>query len=67
MHAGQGTAGFMLKVPSDPVSDAEAALKKLRAKPGDNEATEELERALKRLKELEKPRDANPVDPRNKQ
>jgi hypothetical protein len=38
------------------VSDAEAALKKLRANPSDKQATEALERALKRLKEREKPR-----------
>jgi hypothetical protein len=40
---------------TDPVSDAEAALKKLRANPTDKHATEALERALKRLKEREKP------------
>jgi RNA polymerase sigma factor (sigma-70 family) len=39
---------------ADPVSDAEAALKKLRANPHDKTATEALERALKRLKEREK-------------
>jgi hypothetical protein len=44
------------KGPADPVSDAEAALKKLRKNPGDKQATEALERALKRLKEREKPR-----------
>jgi hypothetical protein len=44
------------KAPADPVADAEAALKKLRENPGDKQATEALERALKRLKEQEKPR-----------
>jgi RNA polymerase sigma factor (sigma-70 family) len=42
--------------PSDPVADAEAALKKLRQDPSDKQATDELERALKRLKERERPR-----------
>jgi hypothetical protein len=42
--------------PSDPVADAEAALKKLRQDPTDKRAADELERALKRLKEREKPR-----------
>jgi RNA polymerase sigma factor (sigma-70 family) len=46
--------GMMRKGTSDPVSDAEAALKKLRENPGDKQATEALERALKRLKEREK-------------
>ena len=44
------------KAPADPVSDAEAALKKLRKNSGDKQATEALERALKRLKEREKPK-----------
>jgi RNA polymerase sigma factor (sigma-70 family) len=44
----------LLDKTTDPVSDAEAALKKLRSNPGDKLATEELERALKRLKEREK-------------
>jgi RNA polymerase sigma factor (sigma-70 family) len=43
-----------LEVTADPVADAEAALKKLRANPGDKQATEALERALKRLKERDK-------------
>jgi hypothetical protein len=42
--------------PSDPVADAEAALKKLRQDPTDKQAADELERALKRLKDREKPR-----------
>jgi hypothetical protein len=37
------------------VTDAEDALKKLRANPGDKKATEALERALQRLKERELP------------
>jgi RNA polymerase sigma factor (sigma-70 family) len=53
--AGQGMGGVMRNRTSDPVSDAEAALKKLRENPGDKQATEALERALKRLKEREKP------------
>jgi RNA polymerase sigma factor (sigma-70 family) len=44
------------KAPADPVSDAEGALKKLRENPGDKQATEALERALKQLKEREKPK-----------
>jgi hypothetical protein len=47
--------GMMRNRTSNPVSDAEAALKKLRENPGDTKATEELERALKRLKEQKKP------------
>jgi hypothetical protein len=61
MGSGQGMSGMMgsrmgpsPKEKADPVSDAEAALKKLRANPGDREATKALERALKRLKEREK-------------
>ena len=50
----QGMAGRMGSMKADPVSDAEAALKKLRANPHDKRATEALERALKRLKEQEK-------------
>ena len=42
--------------PSDPVRDAEAALKKLRQDPTDQKAAEELERALKVLKAREKQR-----------
>jgi RNA polymerase sigma factor (sigma-70 family) len=42
--------------PSDPVRDAEAALKKLRQDPTDKQAADELERALKRLKDREKQR-----------
>ena len=58
MHSGmQGMMGSMMpKASADLVSDAEAALKKLRENPGDKQATEALERALKRLKEREKPR-----------
>jgi RNA polymerase sigma factor (sigma-70 family) len=39
----------------DPVATAEVALKKLRANPGDQQAADALERALKRLKEQRKP------------
>jgi hypothetical protein len=38
----------------DPLTHAENALKKLRANPGDKQAVESLERALKKLKEREK-------------
>jgi RNA polymerase sigma factor (sigma-70 family) len=48
--------GKRLETPSEPVDDAEAALKKLRQHPDDKQAVEALERALKRLKEREKPR-----------
>jgi RNA polymerase sigma factor (sigma-70 family) len=40
----------------DPLARAEEALKKLRANPGDKEATDALERALKQLKALGKPK-----------
>jgi RNA polymerase sigma factor (sigma-70 family) len=48
--------GKRLETPSDPVADAEAALKRLRQDPSDKEAADALERALKRLKEREKQR-----------
>jgi hypothetical protein len=38
------------KTVDDPLGDAEAAIKKLRANPSDKDAAEALERALKRLK-----------------
>jgi RNA polymerase sigma factor (sigma-70 family) len=41
---------------ADPLSDAQEALKKLRQNPDDKQAAEALERALKWLKEREKPR-----------
>jgi hypothetical protein len=47
----------------DPVADAEAALKKLRQDPTDKQAADELERALKLLKEREKSRPPANVDP----
>ena len=52
---------------SDPVTDAEAALKKLRQDPTDKQAADELERALKRLKEREKPRPPAEEDLKRKQ
>jgi RNA polymerase sigma factor (sigma-70 family) len=48
--------GKRLEAPSDPVSDAENALKRLRQDPTDQKAAEELELALKLLKKREKPR-----------
>lgn len=51
-HRDQGMGGMKEKEPSDPLSDAEAALKKLRENPGDTKATEELERALKKLRSV---------------
>jgi RNA polymerase sigma factor (sigma-70 family) len=53
------------KSTTDPVSDAGAALEKLRANPSDKNAVEALERALKRLKEREKPQQSNPRDSGN--
>jgi RNA polymerase sigma factor (sigma-70 family) len=41
--------------PADPLAEAEDALKKLRADPKDRQATDALEKALKRLKERAKP------------
>jgi RNA polymerase sigma factor (sigma-70 family) len=52
--------------PSDPVADAEAALKKLRQDPTDKQAADELERALKRLKERERPRPPADEGPKGK-
>jgi hypothetical protein len=52
---------------SDPVTDAEAALKMLRQDPTDKQAADELERALKRLKEREKPRPPAEEDLKRKQ
>jgi hypothetical protein len=40
---------------SDPLTHAEKALQRLRQNPGDKQAVESLERALKKLKEREKP------------
>lgn len=64
MMGGSGAmmGSMMPKETTDPVRDAEAALKKLRASPGDKQATEALERALKQLKEREKSRP--PANPR---
>jgi hypothetical protein len=42
------------KKANDPLAQAEAALKKLRANPSDKQAADALERALQRLKEREK-------------
>jgi RNA polymerase sigma factor (sigma-70 family) len=50
----RGDAGMRPKAKSDPVTDAENALKKLKENPGDKKATEALEKALQRLKEREK-------------
>jgi RNA polymerase sigma factor (sigma-70 family) len=51
----------------NPLTRAEEALKKLRTNPGDKQATEELERALKQLKEREKatpPASSSPGQPK---
>jgi RNA polymerase sigma factor (sigma-70 family) len=48
------------KPPEDPLAEAEAALKKLRQDPGDKQAVDALERALKGLKERPKAKDAKP-------
>ncbi len=50
----RGTGGMRPKAKDDPVTDAENALKKLKENPGDKQATESLERALRRLKERDK-------------
>jgi hypothetical protein len=47
----------------DPLADAEAALQKLRQNPGDKQAAEALEQALKRLREQRKPN--QPAQPGN--
>jgi hypothetical protein len=49
-----GGGGMRPKAKSDPVTEAENALKKLKENPGDKQATEFLERALQRLKERDK-------------
>ncbi len=55
MRGGGGSSSSMKPNPkSDPVSDAENALKKLKENPGDKQATEALERALQQLKERDK-------------
>jgi hypothetical protein len=46
-----------------PLAAAEAALKKLRANPGDRQAAEALEQALKALKEQRKPNGPVPAPP----
>jgi RNA polymerase sigma factor (sigma-70 family) len=49
-----GMPGMLQKATkSDPVADAENALRKLRENPGDKQATKLLERALHRIKERE--------------
>jgi RNA polymerase sigma factor (sigma-70 family) len=49
-------SGTSPKRPGDPLSGAEEALKRLRGNPDDKQAAAVLERALKRLKEREKPK-----------
>jgi RNA polymerase sigma factor (sigma-70 family) len=46
------------RLATDPLANAEAALKKLRANPNDKEAADALDRALQRLKEREQKRNA---------
>jgi RNA polymerase sigma factor (sigma-70 family) len=48
---------------ADPLADAEAALKKLRANPNDKHAADALEQALKRLKEQRTPNQPEKPDP----
>jgi RNA polymerase sigma factor (sigma-70 family) len=55
LRGSTGMGGSMRRGTSDPLGEAEAALKKLRENPGDTKATETLERALKKLKEQKKP------------
>jgi hypothetical protein len=45
---------------ADPLAEAEAALKKLRQKPDDEQAADALEKALQRLKERKKPEGDSP-------
>jgi hypothetical protein len=63
---GQDKAGRGSKMPdttTDPINDAAAALEFLRANPGDKQAIEYLERALKNLKEREKQKVPDQVFP----
>jgi RNA polymerase sigma factor (sigma-70 family) len=59
-HGQQPQQGKIQGSPSDPVADAEDALKRLRQDPSDKGAADELERALKALKERVKPRPPAP-------
>jgi hypothetical protein len=52
--AGNRPAGATFKATQNPLAQAAAALKKLRANPSDKEAANALERALQQLKEREK-------------
>jgi RNA polymerase sigma-70 factor (ECF subfamily) len=54
-----------LRPAPDPLQEAEAALKKLRQQPDDKQATDALEKALKRLKERAK-KDEAPDNPQKK-
>jgi RNA polymerase sigma factor (sigma-70 family) len=56
--AGKQPRGYPTSGPEEPnpLADAEAALKQLRRDPTDKQAAEALERALKQLKERERPR-----------
>jgi hypothetical protein len=51
------------KTVGDPLGDAQEALKKLRKNPNDKQAAEALERAMKWLKEREKPGVPGGADP----
>jgi hypothetical protein len=48
-----------LRSAPDPLQEAEAALRKLRQQPDDQQAVDALEKALKRLKERAKPDDGS--------
>ena len=54
-RGGQNRSLKLSDTTTDPVSDAASALEKLRENPGDKQAVEVLERALKKLKERDKP------------
>jgi hypothetical protein len=50
-----GAKGLSPEAAAEPLAEAEAALKKLRADPSDKQAADSLERALKRLRDRAKP------------
>jgi hypothetical protein len=49
-HQAIDSSGSLYGVPADPLAEAEAALKKLRQNPNDNEATDALGRALQQMR-----------------
>jgi RNA polymerase sigma factor (sigma-70 family) len=59
LGSGRAFRGAGQELRTEPLTEAEAALKKLRQEPNDKQATEALEKALKWLKERQNPDRAN--------